>query len=26
VLVQYGGMEASTRGKADDYFTAELLP
>lgn len=26
VLVNYGGMEASTRGKADDYFTAELLP
>jgi len=25
-VVNFGGMEASTRGKADDYFTAELLP
>jgi len=26
VLVTYGGMDAATRGKADDYFTFELLP
>jgi len=26
LLVQYGGMEASTRGKPEDYVTLDFLP
>ncbi|MEP9352281.1 ABC transporter substrate-binding protein [Xanthobacter sp. KR7-65] len=26
ILTQYGGLEPSQRGKADDYFTLEFLP
>ena len=26
LLVQYGGMDASTRGKPEDYVTLDFLP
>lgn len=26
IMVEYGGVEAAKKGKAEDYYTNELLP